>query len=632
MAGLRFDDYELDPSVPELRRRGRRVHLQVMPLRALQMLLEQPNELVSRAAFFARLWPHDDTGILDDNLNTAIRKLRLALDDSAHHPRYIETVPKCGYRFVAPVHRDDGTESRTESPVAAEDSTTQGAAANGGARVRPVGIALAAAALAAVAVMSFIVLARIDRDRGDDTDAAVPRDFTSLAVLPFVNAGPNPGNQYFSNGLAEELMDSLSRHQGLRVVSRTSAFALQDRERDAKEIGRLLEADALVEGSVRRDGDRLRISVRLVDSSTGYQLWSETYDRRMDDVFAVQQDIALSIANTLTGKLLGRAEAEALAAPETDPAAYDDYLKGRYYWHRRTEQDLRAAASHFEAATRRAPDYAPAWAGLADAYAVLGFYDYLPPAEAFPLAKAAALRTLEIDPDNASAEATLGYVTLYYDWDLAQAETHFRQSIALRPDYSKARQWYGNLLTAAGRFDEAEREMRYAQQLDPLSLIANAALGWVRYHGGNSEAALTQYRLTLQLDPDFELAYLWSGWALETLGRYDEALAMLREAVARSGGSGISSASLARVHALRGEREEAVRILKELEQSDGYVPAYEIAKAWFALDEPAQANDWLRRAYEERSHSLMFLRVDPQLADVRHDDAFVRLVAEVNGS
>ncbi|HWM29614.1 MAG TPA: tetratricopeptide repeat protein [Woeseiaceae bacterium] len=443
------------------------------------------------------------------------------------------------------------------------------------------------------------------------------------------DASGNPEYEYFSDGLAVELMDRLSRSDELRVVSRTSAFALEDKDLGAQEIGRMLGADSLVEGSVRRDGDRLRISVHLVNSRNGYQLWSETYNRRMDDVFEVQENIALSIANTLLGRLLGPGDAGKLAVPVTDPVAYDLYLKGRFYWHRRTEHGMRSAVEYFENAVRLAPDYAPAWVGLADAYAVLGFYDYLAPADAFPRAQETARRALQLDSDNASAEATLGYAALYYDWDLEEAEARFLRSIALDPGYSKAHQWYANLLTAAGRFDEAEREMRRAQQLDPLSLIASAALGWVRYHAGRQEEALEQLRLTLALDPDFELAHLWSGWALEELGDYDAALEMLEEAVARSGGSGISTASLARLHALRGEREEAERLLAELLDSGKYVPSYEIAKASFALGAEEQASEWLQRAFEQRSHSLVFLRVDPQLSAQQTSAPFLRLAGQI---
>lgn len=619
MSVLRFSVFEFDTVAPELRRNGRRVPLQDMPLRVLQVLLEHPSELVPRETFFTRLWPRDESGILDDNLNTAVRKLRLVLDDSAHHPRFIETVPKRGYRFLAPVAREG--ETGLSAPVESAAPAPVSASAPASARTRlgiPMVAALAFAVIAVGALAFYLLSNREDARPTSDT----------LAVLPFVNASGDPADEYFSRGLTEELMDRLAREDDLRVVSRTSAFALKNQNLSASEVGELLGAASLVEGSVRRDGDRLRITVRLVDARDGYQRWSETYERRVHDAIGIQQEIAQSIANTLTGRLLG--ETRVQAADNVDPLAYDQYLKGRFYWHRRTEQSLRAAVQHFTAAVEHAPQYAAAWAGLADAYAVLGFYDYLPPSEAFPKAQEAAQRALQLDPSNASAEAALGYAALYFDWDLAKAEERFRRAVALDPGSSKAHQWYGNLLTAAGRFDEAEREMRRAQQLEPLSLIASAALGWSLYHAGRHEQALEQYRLTLALDPDFELAYLWSGWALEALGRYDEALAMLNEAATRSGGSGIATASLARVRALRGERAEAQRILVQLTSSDGYLPAYEISKAWFALGASERADEWLQRAFEQRSHSLVFLRVDPQLKMHREDPALRQIAARIS--
>lgn len=613
MTLLRFSVFELDPSVPELRRHGRRVHLQEMPLRVLQMILERPNELVPREAFFARLWPDDATGILDDNLNTAVRKLRLALNDSAHHPRFIETVPKRGYRFIGSLIED--------APPVPEAPAVPMPVAQASKRRWPVFIA--AAMVLVIAALGVLL-------RNYQSPAPVPAASASktLAVLPFTNESGKPEDEYFSDGLTEEVMNRLARKE-LRVVSRTSVFALKGRNLSASEIGQLLGAESLVEGSVRREGNRLRISARLVNARDGYQLWSETYDRRLDDVLAIQEEIALMIADTLTGQLLGEHHASSPDTSVANPLAYDHYLKGRFHWHRRTQESLLAAVTHFKQAADHAPKYAPAWAGLADAYAVLGFYDFLPPDESFPKAQEAARRALELDPQNASAEATLGYAALYYEWNITKAEARFQRAIALDPNSTKAHQWYGNLLTAAGRFEEAEREMRRAQQLEPLSLIASAALGWSLYYSGRHEDALDQFRTTLTLDPNFDLAYLWSGWALEALDRYDDALAMLEQAAKRSGGSGISLASLARLHALRGEHTEAKRILMQLQSSKDYAPAYEISKAWFALGASAEADQWLQRALDQRSHSLVFLRVDPQLATHRQEPAFKRVASRI---
>jgi TolB-like protein/DNA-binding winged helix-turn-helix (wHTH) protein/Tfp pilus assembly protein PilF len=620
---LRFSAFEFDTSVPELRRHGRRVHLQDMPLRVLEILLEHPNELVTREVFFARLWPHDESGILDDNLNTAVRKLRLALTDSAHHPRFLETVPKRGYRFVAQV--DQLPAVTADQPRPPPQVLPQSLKAVGALQGLGRKVSLALIVVIAIATVSFLA-----QNQRSESDSPAASQLNTLAVLPFVNASGQAQDEYFSHGLTEELMDRLSRSGRLRVVSRTSTFAIKDKELGAQDIGRLLGAESLVEGSVRRDGDRLRINVRLINARDGYQLWSDLYDRRMGDLLQVQEEIASSIANTLTGQVLSGSFNAVREAGIADPLAYDLYLKGRFYWQRRTQDGLHSAVEHFEQAVQRSPEYARAWAGLADAYAVLGFYDYLAPVEAFPKAREAATRALELDPSNASAQAALGYVALYYEWDLAEAEKSFRKSIALDPSYSKSHQWYGNLLTAAGRFDEAEQEMRLAQQLEPLSLIASAALGWTLYHAGRHEDALAQYQLTLALDPNFELAYLWRGWALEALGRFDEAETALKQALAHSSGNTISVAALARIQALRGEHEIAKQTLLKLQSSGGYVPAYEISKAWFAVGDIEQADAWLQKAYEQRSHSLVFLHVDPQLAKHQRDVGFLRVASRVS--
>lgn len=613
LTALRFGPFEYDPDAPALTRGGRRVHLQEMPLKVLEILLSQPGQLVARETFFARLWPDDELGILDDNLNTAIRKLRLALDDSAHEPLYVETVPKRGYRFVAALASEPVVAEQVAPPVQPIVTLNP--------KLRLVRIA-AVFVTAIVIVLGTLILWNTRTDGPLGARSVTPPGV--VAVLPFVNASGDANDEYFSDGLAEELMDRLSRTDRLRVISRTSAFAFKGKVIDAREIGRTLGAASLVEGSVRRDGERVRISVRLINAQDGVQLWSETYDRKLRDVFQVQEDISASIANTLTGRLSGK-DSVAQSDAAIDPAAYDAYLKGRFAWHQRKEETLQAAAKHLELAAERAPNYAPAWAGLADAYAVLGFYDYLRPDEAFPKALAAAKRAIEIDPKNASAHATLGYVALYFEWNVPTAEARFLDAIARDPNLSKTHQWYGNLLTAAGRFSEAENEMRRAQQLDPLSLIASAALGWAFYYDGKHEQALEQFKLTLALDPSFELAYLWSGWSYEALGKYDDALAMY----AKAGANANSTASLARVRALRGERKKAEELLAPLLASKDYVPAYEISKVYFALGKTTDAESWLRRAHEQRAHALVLLNVDPQLSRYRSNPTFARISALV---
>lgn len=518
-------------------------------------------------------------------------------------------------------------------PVAATPvrrSATRGGTARGSRTTRRV---LVAGAIAIAAVMPWLVPA-LARRMAPAAASAPP----TIAVLPFVDQSPQRDEEYFSDGITEELIATLGQVEGLRVASRTSVFAFRDSGADVRAVGARLGVGTVLEGSVRRAGERLRITVRLVNVADGYQLWSESFDRDAGDAFAIQQEIARAVAQSLRVRLVGAAaRTDGAAAPSA--AAYDLYLKGRhalylkgrYAWYSRTEEGLRAAAGFFEQTVALDPDYARAHAGLADAYAVLGFYDFVSPTEAFPRAAEAARRAIALDPTLAAPRATLGYVALYHDWDFARAEEEFRRAIALEPNYSTAHQWYANLLTAAGRFTEARREMERAQEIDPLSLIASAALGWVLYHAGDHTAASAQFRHTLELNPDYGLAHLWRGWALQSLDSLPAAVTAHRRAVAVSDSGALFVASLVRSLAMAGERAEAQSRLEALTARGGYLPSYEIARAHEALGQPDAALDWLERGYAERSHSMVFLRVDPQLARLRTHPRFVRLVAQVFG-
>lgn len=626
MPQLRFADFEFDPASRQLRRRGRTVTIQDLPLRALEILLEKPRKLVPRQVFFERLWPDDHSGLLDDNLNTTLHKLRQVLRDPPNKARLIETVPKRGYRFIAPLEVV-GDEAEANPPRSNGQATT--------ARWRGV---LLPAAILAVGLVA-IALYTLRPGASPEVSAEAPPTVRSadgvrtLAVLPFTNASDQASDEYFSSGLTDEIIYRLGREPGIQVVARSSAAAIHTGNLGARAIGDVLNADLLVEGTVRRNEARLRVDIQLVDARSDLVMWSEHFDREQQDLFNLQEDIANTIATMVSGpSALASRGPKQHALSATNAEAYDRYLQGRFYWHRRTRDGLHRAVQEFHRSTELAPDYAPAWAGLADALAVLGFYDYLPPGEAFPGAREAAGRALALDPDDVSAHATLGYVALYYDWDLTQAEQHFLDAIALQPGDSKAHQWYANLLTAAGRFEEAEREMRLAQQLDPLSLIANAALGWVQYFAGRHAQALHQFQLTLELSPEFELAYLWRGWTLAATGDMEGALEASRTAVEMSAGGGVATASLAYMEALVGDSGSAIRRLEEMEASGEYLPAYEMSKAWFAAGEYDRALAALNRALDGRSHSMVFLPVDPQMAGFRNDARVQAMITESLGS
>lgn len=543
-------------------------------------------------------------------------------------PEGLREAPQASPRTPA-VPRD----APAEEPAASSGTPAAGAGAARGDPARPhrARRPLFGAAVGAALLVLAAVGARLAWESAA-TPSSPPSPSASIAVLPFENLSPDEENRYFGDGVTEDILTNLSSFGDLRVIARASVMQYRDRRRPIPQIAKELGVGYILEGSVRRADDRVRITAQLVDAEMNAQVWAETYDRKLEDVFAVQSDIARTVAGALEAELAPEVAQRIARAPTDDLDAYNLYLRGRFFWHLRTEEDLRRSARFFEQAVERDPGYARAWAGLADAYSVLAFYDYLPPRTAYPEAKEAATRALAIDETLAEAHASLGYITLYYDWDGAKSEAEFRRAIELNPSYTVGHQWYANLLVAMGRFEEAAREMTRAREVNPLSLIANGALGWVYYYAGRYEDAVRQCDLALEMDADWDLGYLWRGLALERLDRTEEAIRSFRRAVRLSGGSGITVAALA--HALAGagetgEARELVTGLIEAGEEGRYQPSFEIAKVHVALNEKEEALRWLERAYEERSHSMVFLKVDPQLAPLRSEPGFRPLLEKV---
>jgi TolB-like protein/Tfp pilus assembly protein PilF len=580
--------------------------------------------VVTKDELIRIVWP--DTFVEENNLAQNISMLRRVLGEG-DGAQFIETVPKRGYRFVGPVvertANGHGAVAVSETGPAMQTSAS-GPAASPVSRqgvTRTSLILVLAAAGVAAAILAFVAVWR---------SMGSAAQLQSIAVMPFDEVGLDQAHQYSGDGIADELTTQLGRESGLKVAARTSAFALKDRKMDAREIGRTLGVDALLEGSVIQVKDRVRVAVRIVNTRDGYQIWSNAWDQRLDDIPAIQEQILTEVLRVLEG---GRSRRDPAVGGTlvVAPEAYHLYLQGRYLWHQRTRDSLTRSAGLFERATVLSPNYAQAFSGLADAYAVLGFYDYLSPAQAFPRAKAAAQRALDLDARLAHAHASLGYVALYYDWNWAEAEAAFERAIALNPSYSVGHQWYANYLTARGRFDEAVAAMRRAQEVDPLSLIASAALGWVHFYQRNYDAAVEQCRRTLELNPRFDLAHLWAGWAHEAAGRYADAVRHLTEAVRLSSDGAVALASLGRAQALAGDPAVARQTLAKLHRTHGaYLPAFEVAKFHLALGEHDEAIAWLGRAHAERSHSIVFLSVDPQLDLLRRDARFVELESRIS--
>jgi adenylate cyclase len=449
-----------------------------------------------------------------------------------------------------------------------------------------------------------------------------------IAVLPLANISPNPSDEYFADGMTEELIATLSKLSGLGVIARTSILRYKGLTKPVAEIGKELSVATVLEGSVRIAGKKIRITAQLIDTTTEEHVWSEVYDRELEDVFAIQSDIARRIAQALKIKVLKEEGTRIEARATEKPEAYRLYLKGRHLLNARTEESLHQAVSAFEEALERDPDYELAYTGLADTHAVLALLEFVSPKQAFPRAKAAAEKALEIDKDLAEAHTSLGVVKFQYDWDLAGAEKEFRKAIELHPNHAPAHQFYADCLKASGRFDEALAEMRQASQLDPLSLSINTGIGHVLYLSRNYDRAIEQYRETVKLDPNFVQARLWLGRPFLQKGMYKEAVAELIEAAKLSKDSTVSLATLGQAYAASGDRKHAQQILDRLKQRSKthYVPSYWIALLYVSLGDKRQAFEWLDRAYEERSSWLAWIKVEPRFDPILDDPRFANLL------
>jgi len=594
---FRFSAFELDVDEKELRKHGIRIKLQGQPFLVLHRLLENPNHLVSREELRRELWPEDTFVDFEHSLNEAVNKVRTALGDSASKPRFVETVPRHGYRFIASVER-------------AGDAPTPAPAPPRPARK---GLA-AAAALVLAAGAGFFVLRFTNREM----------DIRSLAVLPLENLSGDPSQEYFSDGMTDELTSKLATIDELRVISRTSARRYKTTDKSLREIGRELGVDALVEGSVRLADGKVRITVQLVEAATDESLWTETYDGAAVDILEIQDRVARSIARELQAELDARTR-------DIAPEAFHAYLRGRHHWNQRTEKDFLKAIEYFTEATSLAPSYAEAYAGLADTYSLLSVYNLQRPERAMPMAKEAVLEALRIDPALGEAHASLGHILFLYDWDWTEAEHEFEKAIELKPEYPSTYQWYGVFLMARNRPDEALRTMDRALELDPVSLSLNENLGWALYVARRYPEAIEQFQKTLQLDSNFGQALRYLGLTQLHLGRHAEALQTLERARGVLSGEPEVQSDLALAHALAGERDEAERMLEVLmkESDERYVSPFLIASFHTGLGNFEEALDWLEKAGAERAANVVFLGVDPSFDPLRAHPRFQALLARI---
>ena len=624
---FRFGAFEFHVQARELRKHGFRIKLAGQPISVLAMLLERPGEVVTREDLQARLWPAGTYVDFEHSVNAAVKRLRQALGDSADSPRFIETLARNGYRFIAPLSEriDDLAESAGQKQ--AEGPPSAAHAKNTATWLRFLAFPhVMAGVLLAIVIAGFIIWLR--ESRAAHTG---PGRIRSLAVLPLANLSGDPDEEYFVDGMADALRQHLELISALRIISRTSSTYYRGSSKPLPEIARQLNADAVVDGSVLRSGKRVRINVELIQTASDTRVWGGTYERDLKDIFALQAEVAQKIADEIRATLSPPDRARLARRHAPDPDAYLAYSRGRFFWNKRTAVDLKRAIGYFQQAIDKDPNYALAYDGLADCWLPLGWYAYMPPSETFPYAKAAVTKALALDDSLAEAHTSLAFVTLYYDRDWAKAEREFRRAIELNPNYANGRHWYAEFLSLVGRHTEAIAESERARELDPLSNIINTWVGSRYFFARQYDKAIEQYRNAVEMDPGFVPVHLVLGNALEQKRMYQEAITELEKAVSLSGGSPVYIASLAHAYGVAGRRGQAEKLFEELRKlsKQRYVSSYDLALASLGIGETDQAFTLLARAVEERSPRAAFLGVDPRFDGLRSDARFKELMIRI---
>jgi TolB-like protein/Tfp pilus assembly protein PilF len=570
---LRFASFELDVRSRELRKGVDRIRLQEQPFEILRLMLERPGDVVTREELAKRLWPDGTFVDFEHSLNAAVKRLRAALGDDADNPKFVETLPRRGYRFIASL--GNGNHHALGMPPVAPDYKAR------------------------------------------------------LAVLPFTNSTGEAGQEYFSDGLTEEMILQLGRllRGRIGVISRSSSMAFKGGGRRARDIGETLRADYLLEGSVRREGERVRITAWLVETPSETHLWTDVYERNLTDCLLVQADVAARIAQSLAVELLP----EQPVRVSHDAAAYQTYLKGRYYWNLPGDQGFEQAIDYFDQARKEDPEFAAAFADLARTYTGQAEYYNVLPREALETARPFAERALQLDPYLSHAHLAVANVKAMLDWDWTAAEEGFRQAIALNPSSDGAHRWYGLLLAGLGRSSEAVRSSQRARELDPLCFVVNTSAAWTQFMAGDYAGAIESCRRMLDINPHFAPTLRVLGASMIQMGRVAEGIAELEAAVATASEDPVLLAWLAHAKATHGECAVASKIVAGLEQIKPrrYVPAYHLALAHVGLDHPDEAIALLEQACEERDPALINLGLDPRFDPVRTHPKFAGLIEKL---
>ena len=622
---LKFGSFEAEVRSGELTLNGKRIPLQEQPFRLLVMLLERPGELVTREEVRQKLWPHAVVDF-DHGVNKAVSKIRDALGDSAEKPRFVETVARHGYRFLA----DVAVVPQSKALSAAASRSTPLSPPEGAAAVvrpagkvpktfpsRPVALWLGFGVAVALLLAAWLLF-RSPR-------ASTP--LHSIAVLPLENLSGDVSQEYLADGMTEELITQLGQIRALRVISRTSVMTYKKTPKTLADIARELDVQTVVEGSVLRFGDRVRITAQLIRVPADEHLWAHSYEGNLRDTLSLQSQVSEAIAEQILTTLSPQ-EKDALAKGKAvNPAAYEAYLKGRYFWNKRDASGLRKAIEYFQLAIAADPKYAEAYSGLADAYATAGHWVYgvMSPQEALPLAKAAATRAVLLNPTLSEGHTSLGFALDQYSWDWPAAGREFRRAISLNPGYATAHHWYAYHLAEMGDIDEAIAEVRTAENLDPLSLVIVTDVAELLYIAHRFDDAMRQTQKALDMDGNFALAHDQMGQVLAQKQLFDAAIAEFQRAIELSGHSPAFEADLAHAYALTGRRNDAQRIAAELQQGqqNGSVDA-NIALICLGLGNATEAMSWLEKAYAARFNPAILVR--PEFDPLRSEPGFKDLM------
>ena len=627
---VRFEGYQVDLQTGELRKNGTKVRLSGQPFQILALLLERPGELISREELRTKLWPDEVFVDFDHSLNAAVNKLREALCDSTNDVRFIETLPKRGYRFIGPIKTRD--KPATPQVALVPPAPAPSAPPN---RLNRLHITLKHALALFVIVLAGLLtgLYVYPRRARTPSNRVVPA-IHSIAVLPLKNLSGDPAQEYFADGMTEEIIGRLSMIRGLRVVSRTSAMHFKDTRAPLPEIAKALGVDAMVEGSVLREGGRVRVHAQLIRATTDEHFWSETYDRELGAALALESDVAQAIAARVEVTVTGAERARLVAARQVSPDVYENFLKGQLAERSNSPSATQKSIAYFEEAIKKDPAFAPAYLGLAHAYDALGMPGVAgaPPSELQPKVISAVRKALELDPALPGAHALMG--SLYQmQWQWNDAEREYKLALELDPNDAGAHLSFSSWLLSQGRTEEALAWSRRARELDPIGITGNT-MGWILFQSRHYDEAIRELRSDLAVHRDDASTY-WSCWflgfALIANGQPDEAIPVLQKALALSERNPAVIGVLVRAYAHAGRRTEALRLLDELKrrQQTSYVPSAALVNAYLGLGDNEQAFSWLERAYKEHSMILQYIRVHPFFDPLRGDPRFADLVRRV---